>query len=667
MSIFLEPNDPYWEPSPAPGSRRDSKAARGGRRETVFLGQDWTQQAINPSTVRPRIDDQVPGPVPVSTREVNDDVAIALRDVGWDASTLNVLRWPTGAGRWATLRLLLHQSDYEDLLGRAGDIDPNNPMKVPAFRVTMDTIEVERMYVVDEPKILVGPSFALLQGGVGSVYAVELVDVRWFWRQANVVYPAPGDEYPSDGDPGPISTGLNITKSDKSEFYPKTLNILSGEEVGEPWTYREAVKRLLVELVTLGLTRRSLLFVTENLVFNTISGLKDVVTEGRSIGELIDILLARCGYAMTAFRDGSMNFEPIGEGDRLALNEVLSTRFGPDIIAGGIKSFSSIRFGQAVNDGGMALHIAGLPGAVEADAPRSVRVHFPTSIAGRGGGSGGRHRWDKDEPTDQGRDYVVDRWYTVESSSGAPQDDQGQVHNGIVLHVFDAEWAIFGPDPNEPENPPWILLNGSELVSRADDVARSYFARFRAGVGELVFLGLVPIRQHAGWSEVRWRIIQTGDRAGFYTRVSGCLDDPIYGWFPRPNGGWVDSIGAVRAMPRGSEMLLDAPPDTKRLWLAKITFVDGQMNAFYDAEAYEDASIKVVNQRPYIVPVDDAVIDIEPAHLDDDCIIGERIDMNGEDEFFLLLVGETIRTTPCVQPSSAPSDDVIIMAAHGII
>lgn len=102
------------------------------------------------------------------------------------APRLNVLRWPSGAGRWATYHFLATDEQLVTIrtavYGDAEAEDPiaSNPQPFKLYDATNELITVDEMWMLAPRPISATP---LHMTGRNRLWLCTLVDIRYFWNQ----------------------------------------------------------------------------------------------------------------------------------------------------------------------------------------------------------------------------------------------------------------------------------------------------------------------------------------------------------------------------------------------------------------------------------------------------------------------------------------------------
>lgn len=613
----------------------------------------------------------------VTAATIDDQWAAELSRRGFDPHDYNRVTWPTGASRWASAKLLFRRYQLQLFIDTAGGIDA-------PVSLSFAGMQFDKMY-------LRAPRQKLLTHDSGQYVVAELVDARYFWNNPS---PSLGFNVPTD-----LKEIANTLES-----YVETL--AAGET---PYTFQQIIEVLEGQLGSISPPTDFQPIDPEVLGGNNAEhdrlsgqGPSDLAVEGMGVGDLIDRVLATAGYALmarTSQQPAAWRYEfvPLEVGHSRALGQLQS--FGGEIVAGGLwtgsedlpdppldvyvappppappagggPKFEAKGIGQTAEPGPGAPEPAFYQLAVQriadldAECPTLVSVNFPTALD-----VPSQYRFD---PTvtalRDGLDYVLRRYYTTTSSAGRPA---GVTGDGSVVALFDSTWARYeiepGSDPLTTN-----VLNEAELLARADLAATAYFGRFRAGVGDVLFIGALDLVQWPGASEITWSLLTWGpqDRQNAYTRARGQLHDPIFGWRTDAplTASRVLSTGRVRAIPRPDGGLLIDSPGVARALLhsARVTEVNGDaqdppldtFNPVYTAVAEDDPSLSIVDAAPENRNIPG--LDYYSRLLGDHCIIIEQ-PSSGTLALWIFEVPVLV-TCP---PLPSPAIDQALLSAHGM-
>lgn len=436
----------------------------------------------------------------------DEDITEAIRAAGMDPHTFNRMKWPAGASNYGSCTVLLHSIDADVLYG---GVDITTPLSL-----TFGGLLFDRMFALP-------PKPILCSEGAGVLYAVTLVDERYFWQ-----------------DDGYEEEGFNVTLDDRDDRYTATLN------ASADWSIQDAIEALYADLV--GDYALSEQLVTSSALSET-NALRDLFTHGNPIPRIIDALAALGGYVVRAVPNTTLDEEEkryrtvaIADGDDAA--QAFAAGLGAGhLLAGGFVAFQ----GSTVGTNGAELRSFGLPQDLRPFVPDTVRVLFPKAVAG---GTGYIFN-QANIGVGTGAGYVVDRWNVKTSSFGRPVLG-GNLGNGETITLYDSTWAIHDGSSTAD--------NDAALQTRANAVATIYYARFKAGIGKTLWRGIIPFAPWAGCHDIEWIIHPSGP----LTRIEGDFNHRLFGWTESPDltRFTVHSIGRVRSMPRpDGSILLDVP------------------------------------------------------------------------------------------------------------
>lgn len=514
----------------------------------------------------------------LSSIPVTPEIAEAIRRVGHDPSEYNAMRWPMGASRHGSCKMLLHSDDVTTLIA------------AEVFSVVMGEIEFTEMTASTPIPILIS------EGG-GTLYCVEAVDERHSWDRPLGLSAVDGSV---------MGSGYNVSLDDKEKLYRSSLN----PDNEEPWTPFTLLSFLLASYPT---------DIPNTPDTTDPDDVRDVTFFGQSRGQLIDQTCRACGHVFLAYPDSAYQgvsnryrVVPIESGEGSALIELET--FADELVGGGLASRSS-EGTPPISD--IVKSAIGSPDWMADDVPVKIRVQFPVSATG---GSGYAFNQEDDiGGVGQVLDYATERFVAYSSFSGRPIDSA----SSSQISVFDSKWAIVS------SGIPLVIENESELMARADVVAFRYYARYFAGTGDVTFRGFTPIKPWSGVSEIVWDGMPKDAQP--WTRVTGTFDDTRFGFGLTALGGQIRSTGLVRAFPRSDGgLLLDAVIPTAGLHYGRITAVQPAGTAWtYDAEGYySSVSVQtaVPVSRAHDVTNLQVPLDLNPASIDDPCILGVRPD-----------------------------------------
>ena len=589
---------------------------------------------------------------------LDDDWARALRMRGYDPGEFNKIRWPTGATRWSTVKLLVNARSIFGLLNDQGALFNSAPV---VLRYTLPGVPQPRPFELDRMWIR-PPHFRNVHQGPDSTMVIELVDARYFWQH---------ERFASAGGPD----GFNVHLDDKSKTYESTESV---DSPGEPFTFAEALERVIAQL---GVDKGGEFDAQGPVDWGNLTlskprmegdlGLSDMPIEGHPLGEIIDRLMIASGHVVVAFPSaavgGGVHYEVQQVGDGGEFAKALVADSSGDMVAGGLWG-PEAPLGAIPPPGHPMTRFVTAPATdLSQECPASVEVMFPTAqerVAS--------YEFEEDV-SDEALGYVMGRWHTVMESTGKPEHLVG---NGQVVSLFDVLWARFMVDQAGVNT----LINGGALALRASEVSTIYFERFKSGIGDMVFIGFVTGRvYYAGAGMVEWSLISHGpeEMQGLWTRVRGDLHDRVFGW--RHDGPLSLTTGHVRSIPRPEGgVLLDAPVVRSVLYHPAIVdeVIPGAVNSTYVAHALDDPSIVVgatgVGVRPYDRPYAVDVIAMSPRAVGDHCFIAE---FAGEAVPLELVLHEETGTTACPPPlaaaasieSSAHLQALVLGHANGIV
>lgn len=471
------------------------------------------------------------GEVSVPARSVSEEwQRLAIKEVGLDPDDFNVMHWPTGAANHATCWLLLLGQDLEAIQGSVNQFIPDElpsdreearqivlqKQAEAALKLKLGDILFDRMYLHRIVRVLCSE-------GTGVMFAVQMVDERYFWRTL------------SDN-----TDGLNISTDDKS---PSRV-YRSTENGSLPWNVGTAVDKLLKAVVS----SADMQFVDQGEI--SIGYVRDLFAKGLPAVELIDRLLAMSGNVLCAHPNSEYlgtskryRVRPINSGLVAAANTIET--YSSMLIAGGL--FGSLGEATISTAKIIVQQAIGTAKDLTAEVPSTVEVLFPKSQKFPSKYSFNDFELGADQK------WTIDRFHLETTSAGAPVPG-----NGKTVTIFDSFWAIY----DEAE----LVAGEQELIDeRLADIGRVYYRRFESGAGRYTFGGIIPIEIHPGCSCVQWGLTPFKGEMTPVTRVSSGFNEPIFGWLPAEKLGatTVHGTGLARVMPRpDGGLLIDVPVAT---------------------------------------------------------------------------------------------------------
>ena len=311
---------------------------------------------------------------------LTDELASILAANGEEVPELNKLVWPVGASCPAKAVFLVHSDAAQVLSG--GDRTTGVAVKFSddTLNATQGTFTAT-MYQVEHRPVHI----ALWQKDIAALYAVTLVDARYFWQ-------------------GKLTDkSFDVTTTtDRTAFYDETKN------TGSTWTWAG----ILTELAgLLGIT------LDVSAVTGTTGDPTDYLLTSDSVALTIDRICTALGMVFVAGVDGTYS---VVLPSSLNANSFLhNTTFLKERIAGGTVRDVGIFDGQQW---------------IDAVMPSSVNVRFPRQIPS------GADTHDATDPP------PLRQFYVATSTNGKPPGTTGRANYATVIN--DALWAI-GPIGSE--------------------------------------------------------------------------------------------------------------------------------------------------------------------------------------------------------------------------
>ena len=468
--------------------------------------------------------------------EITPPVANAIRAAGFDPSSFDTMRWPIGASRFGHGRYLIHGSTYDAVFS-------DNGSSSSSTRFAIGPLLLDRVYAR-------GPQPIFISEFQGIVYAVDIVDERFFWSRQRIA-----------------TARYNVSTDDRTSFYESSLN--SGAE----HTPRTALVEILDAIVS-PTTEYSL--PTGIAELDDADNLRDFDMSGQEAGAVVDAILAACGCVFIAYPSiGHSGFSV-----RYTVRTILSgatdasiflDAYNVDHLGGGL-----VVPPRDVPDPASALSLAarGRPPMLDSEVPAAVEVEFPIAVEG---GSG--YAFNDPTETSTNRNFVTDRFYTVAPTPILPSEVGA---NGRTVTIHDGEWAI--ADTNGD------ITNAADLATRAATLSARYYDRFRAGIGNLLYRGILVFGQWSGALDVSFSVTSGGP----FTRISGTFHDPRYGYSRKETltADDVFAIGRVRPIVRpDGRILLDSPGGETSRFPANVFGVSYDPIERRDRFAYKEATI----------------------------------------------------------------------------
>jgi hypothetical protein len=440
--------------------------------------------------------------------ELTPEVAIAVRAAGFDVATFDTFHWPIGASRFGHGRYLFHESTYDAIFSGHSSADRQ------AFYVGP---------ILFDKTFARGPQPILISEEQGIVYAIDVVDERYFFSQRRIT-----------------TARYNVSTDDRTKFYKSSLK---NEET--EYTPREVLVDLFADI---GVPVASYELPTDITELDDVANLRDFDMSGQTVGSIIDAILAACGCVFVAYPSvGHAGFavrytvRTIASGAADA--KIFLDAFDVDYLGGGM-----IPPPRDIEDPAstLSLRALGQPPMLDSEVPFAVEVAFPIATEG---GSG--YSFNDDRETQTNRNFVVDRFHVIAPSlteaTGFPREVTG---NEQTFRIVDGKWAIVDVDG--------VVSNESDLTTRATALASRFYDRYRSGVGNLLYRGILTFGQWSGALDVSYSV----NAAGPHTRIRGTFHDPRFGYSRKEKLTPDDifAIGRVRPIPRpDGRILLDSP------------------------------------------------------------------------------------------------------------
>ncbi len=467
---------------------------------------------------------------------VTPELAEILRNYGFDPATFNHMRWPHGAGRHASCRVVM-TGDAINALAPGGIAAA--PLK---FRI--GDVDFDKVYLRTPRPMIIGAQSLL--------YAIEVVDERWYWNSR-----------PAEADHNIYSDAKNAKFTATSQTSPTAIvsALLAGQSFVLP---SEVDMTGLVEAKT-----------------DTYDGLRDLRAQDLSFGDLIDRVCAICGVVFAAHPSPVAGkryaFLPVDKGASVAIGETgIYTAKISDLMAGG-------------------LYAAGAPGSppawigsradLGAEMPASVRVMSPTWVQGNAYAYGQTGSSGPTWTTKTTHASIVPFLLVFNSFAGWWPTGPAQITAGdSIQDVWDTVWTEVSTAGT--------IVDASAVTARAKVVARLHYSRFIAGCGESLWRGCFnDFPLWAGALDREWGIASVGDQIIPHTRISGDWNDPRLGWTAdqRPvTQGRIAGVGMARAVPRpDGGVLIDVPIGEVGAhviaWITTATLITGKVNRWYYA------------------------------------------------------------------------------------
>lgn len=448
---------------------------------------------------------------------IDHQTATAIRAAGFDPAQFDSMRWPIGAGSYAHGMYLMD-----------GNTIPSGVALGDSSRFRIVNIDplFDKMFLIDLLPVMLSES-------AGVMYAGHVVDDRYFWRYKRV------------------AAGMfNMSMDDRSKRYDST------EQTSEtPHTPRTAIESLIAEHTDLTLTEWEFPAAgsEEAEAFDDADNLRDLDVTHWPFGQAVDCILSAAGFILVAYPSTTYSHGdpakryavvPIGDGES-GLSATLN-EFAGDLLGGGVVGATT---GATTPVDQIAAVSVGGSTRMDPRVPSSVVVAFPTSLE-----NGAGWVFNEESESNTGRNYVTDRWQTVETADGLPA---GVTGNGESVTVYDHIPAII--DANG------TVTNQTDLDTRAAIVSTRYYDRFRSGTGHYLFRDILPIRPSAAAQVITWTVTA----GGVYTRIDGTSENPLFGHIYTTNAPSILALGGVRATPRpDGKVILDSPPTDQSLFPA---------------------------------------------------------------------------------------------------
>jgi hypothetical protein len=455
---------------------------------------------------------------------------------------------------------------------------------------------------------------------------VDVVDERFFWRDDTL-----------------STMNLNQSTNDKSKLFDSTEWDDDDDPGTEPvpWNVGSAVRHLRESLSTDPAEWAD----TSDL---DAFGFRDITANCLNVAEVVDKLLSHAGYFLAAFPNttySGISGNPryavgrIGDGEAAASSVLtVSSDF---ILSGGIYT-PSPAFDPPVSGAGAKAY-GSVAAWLNVEVPSMLKVAFPVAAE-----KTTQYVTGQEDDSGPGVHHATDRFYTVDSTAGRPGPGNNQ-----TMCVFDTFWAIRQATDTDP-------INLVELQVRADEVATRYYDRYRSGAGHILLRGTVPIIPYAGAQTITWGI----EPIGPVTRLDGEVDCPLFGFRVDTalTAQDIYSTGRIRSIPRpDGGILLDVIPETIRLYYGQVTQAYSPVNSNYDAEAYDDATVAVVNAIP--IRTDNiGFVDMPAVAPGSPCWLGVR--PSGTIDLYVPEVRPVV-LCPDQNVAQATQTDLRILAKHG--
>ena len=440
----------------------------------------------------------------VQTRWPFDEpIMSALRFSGFDPYEFNRITWPTGCTRFARGRFLLHQSDLDALrasLRNANlDIVFGNAKPV-RLTLVMGGRTFDAMHMI-YPRPILTPE----EGG--ALYAVDLVDGRyWSTRE----YSALGSGVVGGNDSELL---VNGTLDDGVTLFDITTDGGSGGSPGSTWTGLAVLQDLIPSSNTLAITYLPTdewdLADDADRLSSTLY-LRDFSTHFQTVGDNVDRLLQSHGYILVAYptmdsqgagrKPGGFRYRTVSieSGGDEAID--ILRKHADDLIGGGLWGHQ----GFDILPGG-AKNALGAIDDIYGDAPYTLDI----ALQGRNRDSIDHFlRNDKDHSTATSS-YHPFQVFQGASASGPHSLAPAKLHRPRA-RMYGSLWAD----------------DTTNRSAYANGVANMFYARFHAGVGDMIFRGCLDINPFSGAGEIVWSVTPVGPT----TRIRGSFDDPMFGW-----------------------------------------------------------------------------------------------------------------------------------------
>lgn len=469
---------------------------------------------------------------------ITPEVSAAILAAGFDVSTFDVFHWPIGAARWGHGRYLIHENTYNEIFTDFSSVVRQT------FRVGP---------VVFDKVFARGPQPIFISEKQGIVYAIEVVDERFFLNQRRVT-----------------SARFNVSTDDRTKLYKSSLK--DGET---EYTPREAIDEILTEI---GLADFELPATVTEL--DDADNLRDFDLSGQTVGEIVDTILAACGCVFIAHPSAShagfnvrYTVRTLASGSADA--KIFLDEFNADFLGGGM-----IAPPRDIEDPTeiLSLRSLGQPRMLDSEVPFDVEVAFPMANEG---GTG--YVFNDDRENETNRNFVTDRFHVINpaliEATGFPKDVIG---NEQTFRIYDGVWAIVDSTGT--------VTNSAALATRATAIAKRYYDRYRTGAGHYLYRGILIFGQWSGALDVSYSVTD----AGPFTRISSTFHDPRYGYSRREHLSPDDilAIGGIRPIPRpDGRLLLDSPVRSVTRYPATVYKTLYDQVAGRDRFAFSESSI----------------------------------------------------------------------------